>query len=141
MSDNKRNLSLGLLLINLFNSFLLHEWITAYICFYHYLYWSNRVGRFNSSFCTRRSRFCPVPSWHHLLFESDSIVVSYLSSTGFLREDVISFGKPNQLWFSFLLVYCCIIDNLRDTNRKFLNKVRYVSQQRGHIWFFHLGFP
>ena len=30
-------------------------------------------------------------------FESDFIVVSYSSSTGFLREDAISFGKPNQL--------------------------------------------
>ena len=30
-------------------------------------------------------------------FESDSIVVSHSSSTGFLSEDVVSFGKPNQL--------------------------------------------
>ena len=35
-------------------------------------------------------------------FESDSIVVSYSSSTGFLRIDVIIFGKPSQLRFSFI---------------------------------------
>ena len=26
------------------------------------------LGRFNFLICTRLTRFCPVPSWHHLLF-------------------------------------------------------------------------
>ena len=46
--------------------------------------------------------------YHDIIFcfESDSIVVSFLSGTGFLR-DLISFGEPNQLRFSFigLLLY------------------------------------
>ena len=78
---------------------------------------------FNFSICTRRTRFCPVPLWHcgvsiflfvldepdsvrfhhDIIFclESDSIVVSFSSGTGFFGEGVLGvFAKENSNWES-----------------------------------------
>ena len=61
---------------------------------------------------------------HGIIFclESDSIVVSFLSGTGFLRVDVLQFDS--NLRFPFIVCIWCIvvlIDNLRTRNDEYAN--------------------
>ena len=107
--------------------------------------WENHTMRgFNFSICTW-TRFCPLPSWHHLLFE-----IRFWCCVLFIRYWKIESRCPSvlvptyYLQLPFIMYSWCIfvfIDNLQTRNDKYANLVCYISQQRERIRFAHLQFP
>ena len=91
------------------------------------------MGRFNSWICNRGTRFCPVPYDIIFCLESDSIIVSFSSSTGFWRVDFPVLVPTYHMLFPFIVFSLCIvvfIDKLRARTCKYAISVRCVSQQR-----------
>ena len=90
-------------------------------------------------------RFCPVPSWHHLLFGIRfHCCVLYIRYWKIESRCVSVLVPTYHLWFPFIVhIICCIvnfIDNLRTKYNEYANSVHYVSEQKGRTRFPHLRF-
>ena len=92
------------------------------------------IGPFNFWICNPGTRFCPVPSWHHLLFGIRFYCCVLFIKHWFLESRFPSVLVPTyHLLFHFIVFSMCIvvfIGNLRARTCDYASSVRYVSQQR-----------
>ena len=119
------------------------QWHVRNVLFHLSQLWAVAMWFFNFLICSR-TRFCPGPSWHHLLCG-----IRFYCCVLFIRYWKFESRCP-QFWFQHIpaisfhrvfMAYCCFYRQFTNAKWRVREFVRYVSQQRGRTTFPLLRFP